>query len=485
MQIFNPNDILYTLPVVFLLAWAAVLLLVDVFTRRKIKGFVFWAAVVGMSISLVLTVQHAGLEAEAFNGMLMIDGFSVFLNVLTLSAGILGAFLSYDYLDRMGMARGEYYVLMIFSLSGMLLMSWAADLIVVFLALELLSIPLYVLAAFARPKPESEEAGLKYFLLGAFSSGFLVYGISLVYGATATTNLAEIVTAASSGELTSPVLLLVGAALILIGLGFKIAAVPFHMWTPDVYQGAPTPVTAFMSAGAKVAGFAALLRVFVVAFPGLSDEMVPVLWGVAAATLVTGNVAALAQKNIKRLFAYSSIAHAGYILMAFVPYGNDAVRLDTVASALFYLLAYTVTNFGAWAVVIMLEQKEGKGLELADYAGLGKKYPMLAAAMAVFMLSFTGVPPTLGFVGKFFVFRAVLEGGYVGLAILGVLTALVSAYYYLRLVVIMFMEEGEPVVRRSAWLTLTTGVTAIATVALFIFSEPLFQWTADAVLRLF
>ncbi|MBN2500344.1 MAG: NADH-quinone oxidoreductase subunit N, partial [Anaerolineales bacterium] len=375
MQIFNPNDILYTLPIVFLLAWAAVLLLVDVFTPRKGKGFMFWAAVIGLGVALVLTIQQAGIESQAFNGMLMIDGFSVFLNVLTLSAGILGAFLSHDYLQRMGLARGEYYVLMMFSLAGMLLMSMAADLIVVFLALELLSIPLYVLSAFARPDPRSEEAGLKYFLLGAFASGFLVYGISLVYGATVTTNLAGIVAGASAGELTSPILLLVGAGLILIGLGFKIAAVPFHMWTPDVYQGAPTPVTAFMSAGAKVAGFAALLRVFVVAFPSLSEDMVPVLWGVAAATLVTGNVAALAQKNIKRLFAYSSIAHAGYILMAFVPYGDDAVRLDTVAAALFYLLAYTVTNFGAWAVVIMLEQKEGKGLELADYAGLGKKYP--------------------------------------------------------------------------------------------------------------
>ena len=484
MQIFNPNDILYTLPIVFLLAWAAVLLLVDVFTPRKGKGFIFWAALIGLVVSLALTVQQSGLEVTAFNGLLVIDGFSVFLNVLVLSAGILGVLLSHDYLHRMGLARGEYYVLMMFSLAGMLLMSMAADLIVVFLALELLSIPLYVLSAFAHPNPKSEEAGLKYFLLGAFASGFLVYGISLVYGATETTSLAGIVTAVGGG-LHSPVLLLVGAALILIGLGFKVAAVPFHMWTPDVYQGAPTPVTAFMAAGAKVAGFAALLRVFVVAFPSLSVDMVPVLWGVAAATLVTGNVAALAQKNIKRLLAYSSIAHAGYILMAFVPYGNDAVRMDTVAAALFYLLAYTITNFGAWAVVIMLEQKEGKGLELADYAGLGRKYPLMAAAMAIFMLSFTGIPPTLGFAGKFFVFRAVLEGGYVILAILGALTALVSAYYYLRIVVIMFMEAGEPVVQRSTWVALTTGVTALATVVMFIFSEPLFQWASSAVLRLF
>jgi NADH-quinone oxidoreductase subunit N len=281
-----------------------------------------------------------------------------------------------------------------------------------------------------------------------------------------------------------PGFLLVGAALVLIGLGFKIAAVPFHMWTPDVYQGAPTLVTAFMSVGAKVAGFAALLRVFVIAFPVISEDIVPVLWSISAVTMIAGNVTAVAQSNIKRMLAYSSIAHAGYILMAFVPYAQPEVQTDTVASAVFYLLAYAVTNLGAWAVVITLERKEGRGLALEDYAGLGRKYMGLATAMTVFMLSFTGVPPTLGFAGKFFLFRAVLEGGYTWLALVGVVTSLISAYYYLRLVVIMFMKDGDPIVQREFWVSFTTAFTALATVVLFAYSEPLFQWAEQAILLL-
>jgi NADH-quinone oxidoreductase subunit N len=280
-------------------------------------------------------------------------------------------------------------------------------------------------------------------------------------------------------------LLAVGAALILIGLGFKVAAVPFHMWTPDVYQGSPSAVTAFMAVGAKAGGFAALLRVFVTAFPSLGLDLTPILWALAALTMVLGNIVAIAQGNIKRLLAYSSIAHAGYILMAIVPFGNGKVSQDAVASALFYLVAYALTSFGAWAVVITLEHAEQKGLALDDYAGLGRKYPALAAAMAVFMLSFTGVPPTLGFVGKFYLFRTVLEGGFTSLAVIGVLTSLVSAYYYLRIIVIMYMKDGEPQVTSERWVNLTVGATAVATVVLSIFSAPLFEWASQAVLRLF
>jgi NADH-quinone oxidoreductase subunit N len=279
-------------------------------------------------------------------------------------------------------------------------------------------------------------------------------------------------------------LLLVGAALLLIGFGFKIAAVPFHMWTPDVYQGAPTAVTGFMAVGAKAGGFAALLRVFVLAFPALQEDLTPVIWVLAALTMILGNVVAIAQTNIKRMLAYSSIAHAGYILMALVPYGNSDVSADSVASALFYLVAYALTSFAAWSVVIALEQAEGRGLMLDDYAGLGRKYPALAAAMTVAMLSFTGVPPTLGFVGKIYLFRTVLEGGYVGLALIGVLTSLISAYYYLRVVVIMYMRDGEPQVRREPWLYYTALATAAATVLLAIFSGPLFNWASQAVLGL-
>jgi len=373
---------------------------------------------------------------------------------------------------------------LMFSVSGMMLMSMAADLIVVFLALELLSIPLYVLAGFARPKPDSEEAALKYFLLGAFAGGFVVYGVALAFGATGSTGLNEIMVAVNAGT-ADITLLLIGAALILVGLGFKVAAVPFQMWTPDVYHGAPTAVTAFMAVGAKAAGFAALLRIFVAALPSLYIELVPVLWMLAALTMIIGNVVAIAQSHIKRMLAYSSIAHAGYIFMALVTFGQKQVAGDAVAAALFYLLAYAVTNFGAWAVVIAMEKAEGKGLQLDDYAGLGNKYPGLAAAMLVFMLSFTGVPPTLGFVGKFFLFRIVVESGFIWLAVVGIITSLISAFYYLRVLVIMYMREGEPEAERPWLLRLTTGLTAFGTVILSIVAVPLFNWASQAVLKLF
>ena len=334
-------------------------------------------------------------------------------------------------------------------------MAQATDLIVVFLALELLSIPLYVLAAFARPRVESEEAGIKYFLLGAFSTGFVVYGIVLVFGATGSTNLAAIFASASSG--TSNLLLTIGAALVLIGFGFKVAAVPFHMWTPDVYQGAPSAVTAFMSSGAKIAGFAALLRVFATAFPSIAVDMTDIFWALAALTMIVGNVVAISQTDIKRLLAYSSIAHAGYILMAFVPYGNPDVAPVSIAAGLFYLVSYALTNFGAWGVVIALEKSEGRGLNIADYAGLAKKHPALAAAMTVFMLSLIGLPPTIGLIGKFYLFRAVIDGGFYGLAVIGVLTSLISAFYYLRVVVTMYMRDGYPTTERETWLDMTTG----------------------------
>ena len=257
------------------------------------------------------------------------------------------------------------------------------------------------------------------------------------------------------------------------------------MWTPDVYQGSPTAVTAFMSSGAKIAGFAALLRVFATAFPALSADITGILWVLAALTMIVGNLTAISQTNIKRLLAYSSIAHAGYILMAFVPYGNKEVMPISVAAGLFYLFSYVVTNFGTWGVVIALEKAEGKGLEIADYAGLAKKHPALAAAMTVFMLSFIGFPPTLGMVGKFYLFRAVIAGGYQGLAIIGVVTSLVSAYYYLRVVVNMYMREGDPSIEREPWLDFTTAITAIATVALSFVPQWLFLLASTAVFRLF
>jgi len=486
------NELLVNLnlaiPLTFLVLWTCVLVLVDLFIPKDKKGITALLAAVGLLGTLILVLVRSGTSVSVFNGMLTLDGFTYFLDVILLISGLASIALAYDYLKRSNLERGEYYTLLLFSIFGMMLMVSASDLIMVFLSLELLSIPLYVLAGIAVPQVESEEASLKYFLLGAFASAFFLYGTALVYGATGSTALGEIVSAIPAGT-TQLSTLLIGAALILVGLGFKVAVVPFHMWTPDVYHGAPSSVTAFMSIGAKVAGFAALLRVFVGAFPALAGDMTTILWALSAITLVLGNVLAISQRNIKRMLAYSSIAHAGFILMALVPYGNPKVSSDSVASALFYLMAYMLTNFAAWAVVIALERRSltsmgSEGLNLDDYAGLGGKQPMLALVMSVAMLSFLGIPPTLGFIAKFFVLRTVIEGGFPGLALIGVLTSLVSAYYYLRVIVYMYMREGEPAVRREVWLFSTAALAGILTVVLSIIAEPLFKWASDAVLQL-
>ncbi len=472
------------LPMAVLIAWACILLLVDLFIPKGRKGWTALLAAVGLVLALVLNIIQVGRVSSGFGGMVIYDGFSFFLSILFLGSGLVGIALAYDYIKRMEIERGEYYVLLLFSISGMMLMSQANDLIVVFLALELLSIPLYVLAGFARPRLESEEAALKYFLMGAFAGGFVVFGVALVFGATGTTNLGGIFNMIGSNIANLP-LLTVGAALILVGLGFKVAVVPFHMWTPDVYQGAPSAVSAFMSVGAKAGGFAALLRIFISAFPSLSADLTMILWGISALTMFLGNVVAIAQSNIKRLLAYSSIAHAGYILMALVPFGNTNMSQGLVSAILFYLVAYAFTSLGAWAVVIALEKTEGKGLSLDDYAGMGRKYPLLAASMTVFMLSFTGIPPTLGFMGKFYLFRTVIEGGYLGLALIGVFTSLISAYYYLRVVVIMYMRDGEPEARKEFWVTFTAAAAALLVVGLSLAAGPLLNLASKAMLWLF
>jgi NADH-quinone oxidoreductase subunit N len=482
MDIYSVDDLVTILPILFILAWACVLLLVYVFTKRN--GFTVLMTGVGLEIGLIMSLKQFGMETSAFNHMLTVDGFAVFLHVLILGSGLLALALSYDYMKRMGWDQGEYYVLMLFSISGAMLMATAANLIVVFLALEMLSIPLYVMAAIARKNTESQEAGLKYFLLGAFAGGFLLYGIALVYGASAETDLVAILGMVTSGGVENQLMFLIGAALILIGLGFKVAVVPFHMWTPDVYQGAPTAVTAYMAVVAKAGGFAALLRIFIIAFPSLSADLEVIIWAVVAVTLIVGNLAAIGQQNIKRMFAYSSISHAGFIMMAFITYANQDVYPDAIAAVLFYLVAFAITSFGSWAVVIALEKAEGKGLELDDYAGLGRKYPLLAVSMLIFLLSFAGVPPTLGFGGKFYLFRAVLEAGHVELVIVGVLASLVSAFYYLRIVKFMYFEDGEPETRSEPVLNLVTALTAVGTLAIFFISGPLLRWAADSVLAI-
>ena len=476
------QDGLALLPEILLVVWASALMLLNLFIPQERKGWVAVLSALGLVAALAAALALSARAYEAFGGMVVLDGFAVFLEVLLAASGIAAITLAYDYIRRIGMdQRGEYYILLLFSVAGMMLITQAADFIIVFLALELLSLPLYVLAGMARPRLDSEEAALKYFLLGAFAAGFLIYGVALIYGATATTSFAGVVAAAQAGEVTWP-LLIIGAGLVLVGLGFKVAAVPFHMWTPDVYQGAPSSVTGFMAVGAKVAGFAVLLRLFAFVFPSLAVRFVPVLWALAVLTMLLGNFAALAQRNIKRMLAYSSIAHAGYILLALVPFPWSDVMRHAVAAGLFYLVAYAVANFGAWAVVVALEKAEGKGLDLDDYAGLGRKYPALAVAMTVFMLSFAGFPPTVGFVGKFYLFRTAIEAGFVDLAVIGVLASLVSVYYYLRVVVYMFMRPGEPEARREGWLALTWGVMAVAVMALGLFAAPIFRWATQALL---
>lgn len=474
------TDVTTLLPLVFLLTWSVLLLLADLWIPREKKGITALLTVAGMLVSLVITVVQSGSNLTAFNGMAVVDGFARFLDVLFLVSGIGAVGLAYSYLKRMDLERGEYYVLLLFSISGMMLMTYANDLIIVFLALELLSIPLYVLAGFAQKRMESEEASLKYFLLGTFSAAFVLFGIALIFGGTGHTDLPGILASTKTGVFHF--IYLIGSAFLLVGFSFKIAIVPFHQWAPDVYQGAPSPVTGFMSIGAKAAGIAALLRVFFTAFQGVSDAMVPVLWALAAITMVVGNVTALAQTNIKRLLGYSSIAHGGYLLMSFVSYAQQGTQSQAVSSMLFYLAAYALTSFAAWSVVIAREQQEGRGLELEDFAGMGKKYPWLALAMMIAMFSFTGVPLTLGFWGKFYLFKTAVQGGYEVLALIGLLSSVVSAYYYLRIVVLMYMQPGEPEVSKDRWLTIVALVSA-ACVLLFSFApQSLINWVSQALL---
>lgn len=482
------NDIVVILPSIILIAWSLVSLVVDLWIPKDRKGITALMAAFGLAVSLGVTLalgSNGARFAPGFNGMAVLDGFAVFANLLLLGSGLLGIALAFDYNRRMGIDRSEYYVLLMISTAGMMLMVQAFDLIVVFLALEMLSIPLYVLAGFARPQVSSEESSLKYFILGAFASAIFLYGAALIYGGTAHTDFAGIVSAVrSGGPTTNLAFVTVGGALLLVGLAFKVAAVPFHMWTPDVYQGAPSPVTAWMAVSVKVAALAALMRVFIVAFPSLAAGFQPVLWGLAALTMVVGNLVAMVQKNIKRLLAYSSIAHVGYLLMAFVPYGNGEVASSAISATLFYLLGYGLASFAAWGVVIAAEKAEGRGLNLEDYAGLGRKYPWMGIAMMAAMFSFTGIPMTLGFWGKFYVFQSAVRGGAAGLALIGLLASLFSAFYYLRVLVVMYMRPGEPAIRQEGWLSLVTIASAIAVVLLAFVPGPIFNMAAQAFLHL-
>jgi NADH-quinone oxidoreductase subunit N len=458
-----------TLPAISLALGATILLLIDIlFIPRDRKIITAYLAIVGVVVSFVLNLITFNQSGDAFLGMFVADQFTGFFNIIILFTAFISILLSIDYLKRTGIERGEFYALLLISVSGMMFIASANDLAVIFIALELLSIPLYVMAAFRAPDVKSEESGMKYFILGAFASAFFVYGAALVYGATGTTSLPDIfrsmqVIVATGGS--SVFLLLVGSGLILVGLGFKVAVVPFHMWTPDVYEGAPTPVTAFMSVGAKAGGFAALLRIMVVGLATfvLRDGQTAAAWQqsfaiVAALTLLLGNFVAIAQTNVKRMLAYSSIAHAGYVMMAVAAAGTSGVANAATQAALLYLLAYMFTNLGAFGVALAIEKDDGSGTNLEDFVGLAKSRPLLALMMAVFMLSLTGIPLTSGFIGKWFVFKATMDAGLVWLAVIGVLTSVVSAYYYTRIIINMYLRDGEGQPAEGATQFVTWGV---------------------------
>ncbi|MGD0625339.1 MAG: NADH-quinone oxidoreductase subunit N, partial [Thermodesulfobacteriota bacterium] len=412
------------------------LLILNVLAKKGAKGAIPYLGLAGIVLALLFCFSLWGKSEYAFNRMVVVDNYSLFFKMIFLITAALTVLMSIRFLQEEEFEYGEYYILVLFSAVGMMFMASAADLLIIFLGLETFSLAIYVLAGFFRTQPKSNESSLKYFLLGAFSTGFLLYGIALIYGATGTTNLKGIYEFLRKIHLFTDPLLLIGMGLLIVGFGFKVASVPFHMWTPDVYEGAPTSVTAFMSVGAKAAGFAAFLRVFLYALSSLQTDWVWILWVLAVLTMTLGNVVAIAQKNIKRMLAYSSIAHAGYILVAMVA----ASELGT-ASVLYYLLAYTFMNLGAFGVVILYGRKGEENINIGDYSGMASKYPLLAAAMAIFMFSLAGIPPTAGFVGKFYIFSAAVKAGYIGLAIIGVLNSALSVYFYLRVTVMMYMRN--------------------------------------------
>ena len=427
------------LPLLVVCGTAFAVLGLDLLPPRSQKRHLGIVALAGVVGALVAALLLWGREGRAFGGMVALDGFALFFDVVVCYATALVLLLSMDYLQRNGIEAGEYYILLLLSAVGMMLMATAADLIVIFLALELMSLSLYVLAGFFRGQLAAAEASMKYFLLGAFATGFFLYGIALIYGATGTTNLDRIAAVVAGGGRRDPLVLL-GAGLLLVGFGFKISSVPFHMWAPDVYEGAPTSVTALIATGSKAAGFAALLRVLLSTLKVAQADWAALLWVGAVLTMTVGNVVAIAQSNLKRMLAYSSIAHAGYMLVGVVaggPLGAGGV--------LFYLLVYTFTTVGAFGVIVLVEREGREAVNLGDYGGLAADHPVLALTLSLFLLSLIGIPPTAGFVGKFYLFGAAVRSGYIWLAIIGVLNSAVAAYYYLRLIVYMYMREPEGV----------------------------------------
>jgi len=442
-------------PQIILAVFGFLLLLLEAFLPKNkksefgsIRGVLGHLAWIGIGVSFLFCLNLYGSELIAFKGMALADNFALFFSFIFLFSSFLVILLSLSYLKREEQVRGDYYALILFATLGMILMASSMDLIVIFLGLEIVSISLYILSGFKKKDLRSNEASMKFFLMGAFATGFLIYGIALIYGSLGTTNLEQIVFLVPFTETSlggKDFLLYAGIGLLIVGFGFKIASVPFHMWMPDVFEGAPAPIAGFISAGPKAAGFAVLLRVFLLAFSSIKPDWTLVFWILSVLSMTTGNLLALWQTNLKRLLAYSSIAHAGYILIALVAGGKTAI-----SGVLFYLSIYILMNLGAFAVIISMGSKEKEGTDLyKEYAGAGIRNPFLGVFMAIFMLSLAGFPPTAGFFAKFYIFSSAVKSGYLGLVIIAVINSLISVYYYLRVIVYMFMrapaEEVKPV----------------------------------------
>ncbi len=479
---FAPWVLRSILPEVLLLALVGLLLAADLVLPSKRRRSLGWLAFAGFSVILIVAFLYSRPDAAQsliLGGMLRDDWPAFTFRILFLFAAAIASLLSLGVEDVAD--RGEYYALMAMSTLGMMLMASAADLIMLYLAIESTSIPLYVLAGFIKRDQKSTESGLKYFLFGALTSSVMLYGFSLLYGFSGETNLYRLALAFQAGGL-SPWALLAGSVLVLVGFGFKVAAVPFHFWTPDVYEGAPTPITAFISTASKAAGFAVLLRVMLAVFPAIQPYWTGILAATATATMTLGNLLALTQKNIKRLLAYSSIAHAGYAMIGLV-----ALSQLGAASLMFYLIAYVVTNLAAFAVVILFARSAGSE-EIADYAGLSRRSPGLALALLVALLSLAGMPPLAGFVAKFYVFAAAVRSGWIWLAFVGVLNAIVGLYYYLTILKVVYLyrseHEDKPIALPAPY-GMALGVCIAAIVLLGVLSGPWLEWALNTARSLF
>ena len=470
---FSMQDFQYILPEIVLTAGALLLLIVDLFTSRQHQRVLGWCALAVLGATALTLLPFSGANLVVSRGLLAIDGFAFFFKLIFLGAAAITVLMSSSYLEAEGLKVGEYYFLILCATLGMMFMASGIDLIAIFIGLETMAVAFYILVGYVKPNRRSNEAAVKYFLLGAFSLGLLLYGMSLLYGLSGTTNLRELTATVVAGE--SDALLLVAMILVIAGIGFKIAAVPFHMWAPDVYEGAPTPVTAFLSVGSKAAAFAMLLRIFFEGLPGLVEEWRPIFYALAIITMTLGNIAAITQSNIKRMLAYSSIAHAGYILIGVVagtPRGFTAIFV--------YLMVYVFMQLGAFAVGTMLRRENVAGDELKDLSGLYSRYPVAAFAMLFFMLSLGGIPPTAGFMGKFWLFSAAIESGYIWLAVVAVGNSAISLYYYIRVIVYMWIKEeiAGPPISVSPAMVAALVITLVGTIVFGLYPRPLFELAA-------